>query len=146
MAKKEEKREKVNKDSKKVGKYFFAFGRRKTSVSTVRIFEGKGEDTINGKKVKEVYSSARELEELYSPFKVADNLGKYYFTAKVMGGGKSGQLDSIKLALARALTNSDEKLRKLLKVRKLLTVDGRVKERKKPGLKKARKQEQYSKR
>lgn len=131
---------------KTVKKYFYAIGRRKSSVVTVRLFEGKGEDLINGKKVKVIYGSPSETKRLYLPFEITETKGKYHFNVKVSGGGKSGQLGAIKLAMARALEKADKNFRKPLKKAKLLTRDSRIKERKKPGLKKARKKEQYSKR
>ena len=129
-----------------VKKYIYARGRRKTSVATLRLFKGKGEDLINGKKVKQVYITSYDLKHLYLPFEVTETQGKYYFVAKSKGGGRSGQRDAIKLALARTLLQVDQNFRKPLKGVKLLTRDPRAKERKKPGLKKARKKEQYSKR
>lgn len=131
---------------KKLDKYTYAYGRRKGSIATARVFEGKGEDLINDKKVKEVYDKPRFRKSLYLPFEVTETDGKYHFTIKVKGGGISGQLDAMKLALARALEKIDTDYRDPLKKKKLLTVDSRVKERKKPGLKKARKKEQFSKR
>lgn len=126
--------------------YIYARGRRKSAVAMLRLFKGKGKDMINEKKINEIYSSPGELKILYRPFEVTDTKGKFYFSAKVSGGGKSGQLDAIKLAISRALVNTDESYKELLKEEKLLTCDSRIKERKKPGLKKARKKEQFSKR
>lgn len=127
-------------------KYLYAIGRRKSSVATLRLFEGKGECLINGKKAGQIYRSSSETKRLYSPLEILEVEGKYHFSAKVTGGGKSSQLGAIKLALARALEKVDESFRNKLKKAKLLSCDSRRKERKKPGLKKARKKEQYSKR
>ncbi len=131
---------------KKTKKYIYAMGRRKTAIATVRLYEGKGDDKINGKDVEKIYNKPRDKKILNLPFKVSETVGKFYFTAKIYSGGRSGQLDALKLALARALVKYNEDLKKVLKQEKLLTVDSRVKERKKPGLKKARKKEQFSKR
>ena len=133
-------------EKKSKDKYFYAIGRRKTSVATLRLFAGKGNELINNKEVKQVYNSPRHLEKLYLPFKKTETEGKYYFHARAKGGGINGQLDAIVLALSRGLVKVDDSFRKPLKIAKLLTCDSRVKERKKPGLKKARKKEQYSKR
>lgn len=126
--------------------YIYARGRRKSAVAMLRLFKGKGTDMINEKKIAQIYSSPGELKILYRPFEVTDTKGKFHFSAKVSGGGKSGQLDAIKLAISRALVSADESYKELLKEAKLLTCDSRIKERKKPGLKKARKKEQFSKR
>lgn len=127
-------------------KYVYALGRRKTAFASARLYEGKGENLIDGKKAEEVYSRRSELRSLQMPFEITETLGKYFFTVRTKGGGKSGQLAAIQLALARALEKADQSYRKPLKKVKLLTRDARMKERKKPGLKKARKREQYSKR
>jgi small subunit ribosomal protein S9 len=136
------KKKTVKKSSKK---YSYALGRRKSAVVTIRLFEGKGENLMNGKKIEDLCVSLIDQKELYSPLEVVEGRD-YFFTAKAKGGGKSSQLDALKLALARALEKSDNSLRKALKSAGFLSVDDRVKERKKPGLKKARKREQYSKR
>jgi len=127
-------------------RYYYAIGRRKSAVATVRLYEGSEESLINSKKVDLIYTRPFHKKRLSSPFEYTDTEGKYYFHAKTSGGGIEGQLDAIVLALSRALVESDASLRKLLKKGNLLTRDSRAKERKKPGLKKARKKEQYSKR
>lgn len=126
--------------------YKYALGRRKTASATVRVFKGKGESTINGKKVEEVYSRAADQFELNRPFKAIKAAGEYFFTAKTTGGGISGQIDSITLGISRALVKENEALKPLLKAEGLLTRDPRMVERKKTGLKKARKAPQFSKR
>lgn len=133
-------------DKKNTQKYIYARGRRKSSVATVRLFAEKGESTINEKKVGELYSSKSDKKLLNLAFDVSDLSGNFYFTAQVFGGGKSGQRDAIKLALARALIRFDPSCKSAIKKAGLLTRDPRKKERKKPGLKKARKREQFSKR
>jgi small subunit ribosomal protein S9 len=132
--------------SKKTKRYFYAKGRRKSSVAMVRLFKGKGENQINGKKVEEIYNSAQDKRVLNLPFNITETIGQYHFIVRVKGGGRSGQKGAIKLALARALEKVDSSFRGPLKKAGLLTRDSRIKERKKPGLKKARKKEQYSKR
>ena len=126
--------------------YKYGVGRRKTSVATVRLFEGSGEDMVNEKKAKEVFSMVQQQKRLYMPLEAAGLSGKYHFTAKVRGGGVSGQMDSVVLALARALIKVDEEFKPILRKAGLLTRDERMVERKKPGHRKARKSPQYSKR
>jgi small subunit ribosomal protein S9 len=129
-----------------MAKYFYAKGRRKTSTATVRLYEGKGESTINDKPVDTYVSTEFLKEQLNLPFKSIDQLGNFYFTAVVKGGGFNSQVDAIKLAISRALLKYDETLKPALKVNSLLTRDPRMVERKKAGLRKARRAEQYSKR
>lgn len=137
-------KKKVTKKTTK--KYTYGLGRRKSSIATVRLFQGKGDDLVNGKKVEQVYKRKSQLTKLYLPFEYTKTEGKFYFHAKTRGGGVEGQLDAIVLGISRAFVKVDESFKSLLKKGKLLTRDSRKKERKKPGLKKARKKEQYSKR
>jgi len=138
---------KLKKKQKKTkSKYFYGLGRRKTSVASLRLYEGKGDSTINKKLVTESYKNKRELSNLYEPLDVTETKDKFYFSCYTKGGGKYGQLDAIKLALARAIMKYDEIYKKVLKSKKLITVDSRIIERKKPGFRKARKKQQYSKR
>lgn len=128
-------------------KYTYTIGRRKTSVATLRLFRTPGNNTVNEKPLEVVYPHDYELTNLLAPFKAADlNEKEYSFTVKVTGGGKMSQLGAIKLALARAIAKLYPDKKKALKVEGLLTRDPRMVERKKPGLRKARKAEQYSKR
>lgn len=127
-------------------KYSYAFGRRKTSIATVRLFEGKGDSLINGRKVSDVYKVKSYIKKLYRPLEVTEKLTGFYFEAKAKGGGASGQIDATTLALSRALVKFDKSFRPSLKKAKLLSVDSRIVERKKAGFKKARKKQQYSKR
>lgn len=127
-------------------KYFYCIGRRKSAVATVRLYRGKGDSFINKKNINDIYVSKTDINDILKPFETTETEGKYYFTAIVKGGGKYGQLDAVKLALSRALEKVDSSFRKPLKEAKFLRVDSRLKERKKIGLKKARKKEQYSKR
>ncbi len=151
MADAKEKKTTEEKDStksnSKLGKYFYAVGRRKTASATVRVFPGKGDSTINDKPAKEVYSGKIEQGLLFQPFKAADlDIKEYHITAKVKGSGTSSQLDAIRLGISRALVVMNPELKKPLKAAGLMTRDPRMVERKKPGLHKARKAEQYSKR
>ncbi len=128
-------------------KYFYALGRRKTSTATIRLFHAAGENTINNKNAKQVYSLDSDKNLLNQPFEVAElTPSDFYYTAVAKGGGVRSQRDAIILALSRAIVKMDESKKTLLKTQGLLTRDPRMVERKKPGLRKARKAEQYSKR
>lgn len=127
-------------------KYKYAKGRRKNAVATVRLFEGKGESMVNDKPVKELYALPRYQQILDKPFELINKKGQYYFTAKVAGGGVTGQLGAIVHGISRALVEEDADFRSALKKEGLLRRDDRKKERKKTGLRKARKAPQYSKR
>lgn len=128
-------------------KYFYAIGRRKTATATVRLFHGAGESTVNGKPLTTLYAHKHEQDQMLAPLKAAGlNPVEYYITAKVKGSGHAGQLGAIKLGLARAIVEMDPTLKKSLKQEHLMTRDPRMVERKKPGLRKARRAEQFSKR
>lgn len=128
-------------------KYYYAIGRRKTAVATVRLFEEGGVSVINQKNIEDVYKSTLDINELYKPFLVTQlDPKKFHFSAKVEGSGKSSQLGAIKLGIARAIVKLDSDKKKALKDEGLLTRDPRMVERKKIGRRKARKSEQYSKR
>ncbi len=128
--------------------YFYALGRRKSAGARVRVMGGKGAITINGKASNAYFDGSEYLlSELTIPFKVVDlNPEKFDVSVVVTGGGLSGQADAIKLGIARALVVMDENLKSTLKRADLLGRDPREKERKKFGLKKARKQRQFTKR
>jgi len=127
--------------------YYYAIGRRKTAVVTARLYFKKGLSTLNDRKLEEFYPSSIDITKIYEPFKVADIDGEQImFTLKGVGGGISGKIDAIRLALARAIILKYPEKKKTLKVAGLLTRDPRMVERKKAGLRKARKAEQYSKR
>lgn len=123
-------------------------GRRKTAVARVKMSKGKGAFVINDNLTPEIYfPSELDRQRLYIPFKVAGrDIKGFNLSIKLAGGGKKGQLEAAVLGLAKALVKSDENLRPLLKDADLLTRDPRMKERKKYGLKRARKAPQYSKR
>jgi small subunit ribosomal protein S9 len=132
------------------GKYFYAVGRRKSSVAQVRLYPdekaGENDYIINSKKAKDYFPGASLQNVLFAPFKAVGTHGKFKFSILVRGGGFRGQVDASQLGIARALVKSDETFRKALKDLKFLTRDSRKVERKKPGLKKARKSPQWAKR
>jgi small subunit ribosomal protein S9 len=133
--------------AKSLGTYFYAYGRRKTATATVRLFKAKGESFINEKAAKELYPLEYEQIQLNSPLVAAGLKPEdYHFTVQAKGSGKTGQLGAIKLVLARAIVVMDPTLKQQLKKEGLLTRDPRMVERKKPGLRKARRAEQFSKR
>ncbi len=129
------------------GQYFYAVGRRKTSIARVRLYPGTGTVTINGKPAREHFGG-RELHYLVmqEPFRVTGTTERFDVVATVVGGGTSGQAGAVRHGISRALTRADGDLRGVLKAAKLLTRDPREKERKKVGLKRARKAPQYTKR
>lgn len=127
--------------------YYYALGRRKSATARVRLMTGKGKMVINDQPA-EVYlaDSKHLLNELERPFTVLEVNGKYDVSVVVSGGGHAGQVDAIQLGIAKALAVMDENLRGSLKKADLLGRDPREKERKKFGLKGARKQRQFTKR
>lgn len=127
--------------------YFYALGRRKSATARVRLTSGKGTITINEKPAKEYFAeSSFLLNELNQPFAVIDKNDQFDVTVRVSGGGHSGQIDAIKLGISKALAIMNEDLKATLKRADLLGRDPREKERKKFGLKGARKQRQFTKR
>ena len=128
-------------------KQYPATGRRKSSVARVRLMQGKGEITINGKSLDEYFGMEILKQEVKSPFAVTDTEGKYDVVSRVAGGGTTGQAGALRHGIARALCLIDEEAyRPILKNEGYLTRDPRMKERKKYGLKKARRASQFSKR
>lgn len=127
-------------------KYTYAIWKRKTASAQVKLFDGKGESTINGKKLSEYFSREDLFDTLYSPIKITKLKDKVHFDIKVIGSGISAQAQAIRHGLARALTSKDESLRAVLKAAGFITRDARKVERKKPGRHKARKWMQWSKR
>jgi small subunit ribosomal protein S9 len=130
------------------GDYYYGMGRRKTAVARVRIFpDGDGSITVNGRPAQS-YFGQREahMATIAAPFRVLDLGNKYTVTVRVVGGGSSGQAGAIRHALARALVRMNPDAKHPLRKAGLLTRDPRMKERKKPGLKRARKAPQYTKR
>lgn len=127
--------------------YYEGVGRRKSSSARVRIYPGgSGEFLVNDKAASEFFSREGDLENAAKALEVVEMAGKVDVTAHVEGGGVNGQTDAVRLGLARALVTFDETLRPELRKAGLLTRDARAKERKKPGLKKARKAPTYTKR
>jgi small subunit ribosomal protein S9 len=126
--------------------YFYGTGRRKSAVARVRLLPGSGAVIVNGKPMEEVFPQTRLQSEIINPLRVTDTVNKFNAVVKVEGGGISGQAGAIRHGIARALVEADEKLKPLLRHHGLLTRDPRVKERKKYGLKRARKAPQYTKR
>ena len=126
--------------------YFYGTGRRKKSVARVRVDEGTGNITINGRDIDDYFGLETLKLIVRQPMMLTDTLGKYDIVATVVGGGVSGQAGAIRHGLARAMIKLDEGMRPTLKKAGLLTRDPRMKERKKYGLKAARKAPQFSKR
>ena len=126
---------------------FLGTGRRKSSIARVRLTEGKGKITINGKDIEEYFGEETLKVIVRQPLTVTDTLSKYDVVAKVTGGGFAGQAGAVRHGIARALNEANrEEYRATLKQNGFLTRDPREKERKKSGLKKARKAPQFSKR
>jgi small subunit ribosomal protein S9 len=127
-------------------RYIYALGKRKTATAQVRLYSGSGDSTINGRPFNEYIGRADLFEVIHAPFKAVGAMGKYHFSITVSGSGESAQAQAISLGIARALTAEAPEARKLLKPQGLLKRDARKVERKKPGLHKARKAIQWSKR
>ncbi len=132
------------------GEYFYAVGRRKTAIAQVRVYKksnsSEKEYVVNGKTMKEYFPTSHEWDFFNEPIILTGLDGKIVVTVLVKGGGLSGQSQAVRLGIARALVKMDEGLRPILKSSGLLTRDSRVVERKKPGLRKARRRPQWSKR
>ena len=126
--------------------YFYGTGRRKSAVARVRLIPGKGAVIINGTPLEERFPHLEHCRTVLQPLLVTDTLSNYSAMIKVAGGGISGQSGAISHGIARALVVANETLKPVLRQYGLLTRDPRVKERKKPGLKRARKAPQYTKR
>jgi small subunit ribosomal protein S9 len=127
--------------------YFYALGRRKSATARVRLQGGKGTIIINGKPANEYFAESKLLlTKLNQPFAVLEQENKFDISAHVTGGGHNGQIEAIRLGIAKALSTMNEDLKSTLKRADLLSRDSREKERKKFGLKGARKQRQFTKR
>jgi small subunit ribosomal protein S9 len=126
--------------------YYYGTGRRKTAVARVRLVKGSGEIIINGIPYEELFPRLEHRRIITEPLLVTDNAGKYNVVVKVEGSGVTGQSGAISHGIARALVQANEGLKQVLRQNGLLSRDSRVKERKKPGLKRARKAPQYTKR
>lgn len=123
-----------------------SIGRRKTSVARVILSAGSGEVTINGRDGKEYFPTGIQQHKIHQPFKLTDTEGKFDVTAHVDGGGITGQVEALRMGIARALVKVDAENKPKLKAENLMTRDPRAVERKKFGRKKARKRYQFSKR
>ena len=126
--------------------YYYGTGRRKTAIARVRVMPGAGDITINGKSYKDLFSRLALQTLILQPFRTTNTVGKFNVVIKVAGGGVSGQAGAIRHGISRALVQADESLKPALRKAGLLTRDPRMKERKKYGLKRARKAPQYTKR
>ncbi|MGB0929506.1 MAG: 30S ribosomal protein S9 [Chitinophagales bacterium] len=123
-----------------------AVGRRKASISRAFLSHGTGKITVNGKDYREYITVPHLSDLIVIPFKLTDTEGKFDVKINVNGGGIMGQSEAIALSIARALVKEDADHKPALKAQDLMTRDARVVERKKPGLRKARKKTQFSKR
>lgn len=140
----EESKEPISK--KKTEKYYYGLGRRKTAVARVRLYKGKGEFLINDKEAKQYFPTLELQTIIEGPLKLTNLLGQFRVSVKVRGGGPKSQAEAVRLGIARALVVFDKDLKKELKTAGFLKRDPRMKERKKPGLKKARRAPQWRKR
>ncbi len=129
-----------------MSEYIEAVGRRKTASARVRIYPGNGEIIVNEQPVDQYFGRELDRMNLRQPLVLVGREGSYNVSIHVKGGGDTGQAEAARHGIARALVSSDENLRSTLKSAGFLTRDPRVKERKKPGLKRARKAPQYTKR
>ncbi len=128
------------------GKYVFATGRRKTSIANVRMFSGKGENIVNKKPFATYFFHTTLRDQVTKPFKITGFQNDFYFVATINGGGINSQSVALQHGLARALASLTDEAKRQLKKNGLLTRDARKKERKKPGLKRARRSPQWAKR
>ena len=132
--------------AKSVKSVFYGTGRRKKSIARVRLVEGTGVITVNGKSIDEYFGTEVLKTIVRQPLTATNTTAKYDVIAKVVGGGFTGQAGAIRHGIARALNEANSEFRPTLKSNGYLTRDPRMKERKKYGLKKARKAPQFSKR
>lgn len=130
----------------KSGKYNYASGKRKTAVARVRLYKGTGEITINDRPIKEYITVKTLVGLINAPLVITGNNKKYDIVAKIMGGGVTAQAEALRHGIAKSLVEIDPLNKPTLRKAGMLTRDSRVKERKKFGLKRARKGPQFSKR
>jgi small subunit ribosomal protein S9 len=126
--------------------YFYGTGRRKEAVARVKLMAGNGAIIVNGTPYEQRFPSFEHQRLIMQPFIATESMGKYNVVVTVVGGGVTGQSGAISHGISRALVQADERLKPVLRQNGLLTRDARAKERKKPGLKRARKAPQYTKR
>lgn len=128
------------------GKYYYGTGRRKTATARVRLYEGSGQVMINGKLAKDYLNPATLIDIVQQPLVAVGMKDRFDISVTAAGGGPEGQAEAIRHGVARALLEADISLRKTLKSAGFLTRDPRAKERKKYGLKRARRAPQFAKR
>lgn len=126
--------------------YYEGIGRRKTSSARVRIMTGNGQYIINGKQAEAYFPRIGDMGRITAPLRAVEMEGRFDISVKVRGGGITGQSGAVCHGLARALVEMDPELRPVMRAGGFLTRDSRMKERKKPGLKRARKAPTYTKR
>ncbi len=127
--------------------YTRSIGRRKSAVASLKLFSGKGESTVNGLSLEKYFPTKTEKIVYDKPFEITKTSGKYHFQAKVLGGGKTGQVQALSLAISRCLIKINDTFKTDLRANGLLTVDSRVKERRMVGTGgKSRRQKQSPKR
>jgi small subunit ribosomal protein S9 len=126
--------------------YVWGTGKRKCAIAQTRLFPGKGEIVVNDKPYQEAFPRIEHRRMIEHPLQATNTMGKFSITVKVNGGGLSGQAGAIRHGIARALAKENELFKPMLRKEGLLTRDSRIKERKKYGLKRARKAPQYTKR
>jgi small subunit ribosomal protein S9 len=128
-------------------KYTYAVGRRKSAIATIKLFPGKGDSLVNKMSINKYFPGATDKINYDKPFVITETLGKFHFEAKVIGGGKQGQVEALMLAISRALVKQNETLKPSLRTAGLMTVDSRVRERRMVGTGgKSRRQKQSPKR
>jgi small subunit ribosomal protein S9 len=128
------------------GKYIFATGRRKTAIANVRLFAGNADNVVNKKKFDVYFGQASMRDTAVRPLALTGLLGDFHFTASVNGGGSNAQSEAIRHGIAQALASLNGDMKTVLKKNGFLTRDDRKKERKKPGLRRARRAPQWAKR
>ncbi len=128
------------------GKYIFATGRRKTAIANVRLFAGSGANVVNKKALEDYFPNKPQQDTALRPLAVTGLVGEYYFVSHVAGGGRSSQVEAVRHGIAQALARLNNDLQNVLKKNGFLTRDDRKKERKKPGLRGARRSPQWAKR
>jgi small subunit ribosomal protein S9 len=127
--------------------YTRSIGRRKSAIVSVKLFSGKGESVVNGISLGKYFPTKTEKIVYDKPFEVTKTSGKYYLQAKIIGGGKTGQVQALSLAISRSLVKINESFKPELRANGLLTVDSRIKERRMVGTGgKSRRQKQSPKR
>jgi small subunit ribosomal protein S9 len=126
--------------------YYYGTGRRKTASARVRLYPGETGFVVNGKPADEFFSRPQDLRDASEPLAATEKLGQFRVSVVVAGGGVTGQAGAVRLGVARALLVADPELKAVLREGGFLTRDARAKERKKAGLKRARKAPQYTKR